>query len=82
MIRGFAARRNAALGNFWVDVTRIVVRVPLPVCVLATIVLMAGGVVQNLSAGTDVTTLTGAAQHIPGGPVASQEAWTTSPSAR
>src|SRR6201999_2171492 len=32
------------------------------------------GMVQNLSAGTDATTLTGAAQHITGGPVASQEA--------
>ena len=38
------------------------------------IVLIAGGVVQNLSGGTDVTTLAGATQHITGGPVASQEA--------
>jgi K+-transporting ATPase ATPase A chain len=73
LVRGFAARRNASLGNFWVDLTRITLRVLLPICVLFAIVFMVGGMVQNLSGGTDVTTLTGAAQHIPGGPVASQE---------
>ncbi|RSM36786.1 potassium-transporting ATPase subunit KdpA, partial [Actinoplanes sp. ATCC 53533] len=74
LIRGFAARKNGTLGNFWVDLTRITLRVLLPICVLATIVFMAAGMVQNLSGGTDVTTLTGATQHITGGPVASQEA--------
>jgi len=73
-VRGFAARRDNTLGNFWVDLTRIVLRVLLPICVLATIVFMAAGMVQNLSGGTDVTTLAGATQHITGGPVASQEA--------
>jgi K+-transporting ATPase ATPase A chain len=74
LIRGFAARNNGALGNFWVDLTRITLRILLPICVLATIVFMVAGMVQNLSGGTDVTTLTGATQHITGGPVASQEA--------
>jgi potassium-transporting ATPase potassium-binding subunit len=74
LIRGFAARKNGALGNFWVDLTRITLRILLPICVLATIVFMVAGMVQNLSGGTDVTTLTGATQHITGGPVASQEA--------
>ena len=74
LVRGFAARRNGTLGNFWVDLTRIILRVLLPVCVLATIVFMVAGMVQNLSGGTDVTTLAGATQHITGGPVASQEA--------
>ena len=74
LVRGFAARSSGTLGNFWVDLTRITLRVLLPVCVLATIVFMTAGMVQNLSGGTDVTTLTGAAQHITGGPVASQEA--------
>ena len=64
----------ATLGNFWVDLTRITLRILLPVCVLVTIVFMVAGMVQNLSGGTDVTTLTGATQHITGGPVASQEA--------
>ncbi|WP_250033666.1 potassium-transporting ATPase subunit KdpA [Paractinoplanes maris] len=74
LIRGFASRGSGALGNFWVDLTRITVRVLLPITALVTLIFMIGGVVQNLSGGTDVTTLTGAAQHITGGPVASQEA--------
>ena len=74
LIRGFAARKSATLGNFWVDLTRIILRVLLPICVVVTLVFIVAGMVQNLSGGTDVTTLTGAAQHITGGPVASQEA--------
>jgi K+-transporting ATPase ATPase A chain len=74
LVRGFAARKNNTLGNFWVDLTRIVIRVLLPICVLVTIVFMVAGMVQNLSGGTDVSTLTGATQHLTGGPVASQEA--------
>ncbi|MFF5297667.1 potassium-transporting ATPase subunit KdpA [Paractinoplanes globisporus] len=74
LIRGFAGRKTGTLGNFWVDLTRITLRVLLPICVLATLVFMIAGMVQNLSGGTDVTTLTGATQHITGGPVASQEA--------
>src|SRR3954466_6931918 len=66
--------RSATLGNFWVDLTRITLRVLLPICVVTTLVFMVAGMVQNLSGGTDVTTLTGATQHITGGPVASQEA--------
>jgi potassium-transporting ATPase potassium-binding subunit len=73
LIRGFAARRTNTLGNFWVDLTRITLRILLPICVVATIVFIAAGMVQNLSGGTDATTLAGAAQHITGGPVASQE---------
>jgi K+-transporting ATPase ATPase A chain len=74
LIRGFASRKNNTLGNFWVDLIRITLRVLLPLCVVVTIVFMVAGMVQNLSGGTDVTTLTGATQHITGGPVASQEA--------
>ncbi|KWV30919.1 potassium-transporting ATPase subunit KdpA [Micromonospora rifamycinica] len=73
LIRGFARSRTGEVGNFWVDLVRIVLRVLLPVAVLGALVLMLGGVVQNLSAGTDVTTLTGGGQSLPGGPVASQE---------
>jgi K+-transporting ATPase ATPase A chain len=74
LVRGFARTRTDRLGNFWVDVTRAVTRILLPVAVLATVVLVLGGVVQNLSSGTDASTLTGATQFLPGGPVASQEA--------
>jgi K+-transporting ATPase ATPase A chain len=74
LVRGFAAGKQTTLGNFWVDLTRITLRILLPACVLITVVFMVAGMVQNLSGGTDVTTLTGATQHITGGPVASQEA--------
>ncbi|WFE96064.1 potassium-transporting ATPase subunit KdpA [Micromonospora sp. WMMD987] len=73
LVRGFARSRTGELGNFWVDLVRITLRILLPVAVLGALVLMLGGVVQNLSAGTDVTTLTGGGQTVPGGPVASQE---------
>ena len=73
LIRGLARSRTDRLGNFWVDLTRLVVRVLLPIAILGTIVFVAAGMVQNLSAGTDVTTLTGGSQVVPGGPVASQE---------
>ena len=73
LVRGFARSGADRLGNFWVDLIRVVLRVLLPVAVVGAIVFIAAGMVQNLSAGTDVTTLTGAAQHVTGGPVASQE---------
>jgi K+-transporting ATPase ATPase A chain len=73
LVRGFARARTDLLGNFWVDLVRICVRILLPVAVVGAIVFIAAGVVQNLSAGTDVTTVAGASQHITGGPVASQE---------
>jgi K+-transporting ATPase ATPase A chain len=73
LVRGFGRSRTAQLGNFWVDLVRACLRVLLPVAVIGAIVLIGAGVVQNLSAGYDVRTLAGAVQHVPGGPVASQE---------
>jgi potassium-transporting ATPase potassium-binding subunit len=73
LVRGFARKQTDKLGNFWVDLVRIVLRVLLPIAVLGAIVFVAAGMVQNLSAGTDVHTLAGGTQHITGGPVASQE---------
>ena len=74
LIRGFIRNRTDRIGNFWVDLVRSCVRILLPLAVLSTIVLLALGAVQNLSAGTDATTLAGVHQTITGGPVASQEA--------
>lgn len=74
LVRGFAYRRSGVIGNFWVDLVRGTYRLLLPFAVIAAIVLLAGGVIQNLSGFTDATTVAGAAQSIPGGPVASQEA--------
>jgi K+-transporting ATPase ATPase A chain len=74
LVRGLARTRSRTLGNFWVDLVRGVVRVLLPFSLVSALVLVAGGVVQNFSGFVDVTTLTGATQSFPGGPVASQEA--------
>ncbi|MFF1416256.1 potassium-transporting ATPase subunit KdpA [Streptomyces sp. NPDC058280] len=74
LIRGFTRKETDRVGNFWVDLTRIVLRVLLPVCVVFAIVLVAAGMVQNFHGFQSVSTLTGGHQSIPGGPVASQEA--------
>ncbi|GAA3027959.1 potassium-transporting ATPase subunit KdpA [Microbacterium dextranolyticum] len=74
LVRGLSRRGAATIGNFWVDLTRAVGRILLPLAIVGAIVLIAGGVIQNLSGFTQVATLTGGSQTIPGGPVASQEA--------
>jgi len=74
LVRGFASRRSGTLGNFWVDLVRGVTRLLLPLSIVAAIGLLIGGVVQNVNGFTEVTTLTGGTQVLPGGPVASQEA--------
>ncbi len=74
LVRGFARSRTDKLGNFWVDLTRITLRLLLPLSAIAAVLLIAGGVVQNISDGTVVSTLTGGQQHLTGGLVASQEA--------
>ncbi len=74
LVRGFARSRTDRLGNFWVDVTRATLRVLLPLAFVVAIVMVLGGVVQNLGADQVVHTLGGGRQTIVGGPVASQEA--------
>ena len=61
------------IGNFWVDLVRSIVYVLLPISVVGTIVLVALGVPQTLSAYREVTTVEGLKQLITLGPVASQE---------
>ncbi len=74
LVRAFASRRSASLGNFWVDLVRSCGRILLPLAIVAAVVLIAGGVVQNVAGFTSLHTLAGAGQSLPGGPVASQEA--------
>lgn len=74
VIRGLAREHTDRLGNFWVDLVRGTVRVLLPLAALAAIVLVAGGVIQNLIEPTTVTTIGGGQQVVQGGLVASQEA--------
>jgi potassium-transporting ATPase potassium-binding subunit len=73
LIRGFVRTKTDRLGNFWVDTTRIVVRVLLPLSVIGGIILMATGVIDNFNLTHVITTLTGGQQTMVGGPVASQE---------
>ncbi len=73
VVRGFARKANPSLGNFWVDLIRITVRILVPLSILAAVVFVSAGVIQNFHP-TDVHTLAGATQHVTGGPVASQEA--------
>ncbi len=57
LIRGFARRNAASIGNFWVDVTRSTLYVLLPISVVLALVLVWQGVPQNFSAYRDVTML-------------------------
>ncbi|GAA1838800.1 potassium-transporting ATPase subunit KdpA [Agromyces salentinus] len=74
LVRGFARRGERTIGNFWVDLIRGSLRLLLPLALVSAVVLLAGGVVQNFTGFTEVATLTGGTQTLPGGPVASQEA--------
>jgi K+-transporting ATPase ATPase A chain len=62
------------VGNFYVDLIRGLVYVLLPICIVVALVLVSQGVIQNLAAYHEVTTVEGAKQLIAMGPVASQEA--------
>jgi K+-transporting ATPase ATPase A chain len=73
MIRGFTRSRTDKLGNFWVDVTRCVFRLLIPLAIVGGIILIAGGAIQNFHPYETYTTLSGAHQTIPGGPVGSME---------
>jgi K+-transporting ATPase ATPase A chain len=73
LIRGFARRSVRTLGNFWVDLTRCVLYILLPIAIVVGLVFIALGMPENLNAYTEATTLEGAKQVIAQGPVASQE---------
>ncbi|MBZ5575284.1 MAG: potassium-transporting ATPase subunit KdpA [Acidobacteriia bacterium] len=73
VIRGFARHSAKTLGNFWVDMTRSLVYVLLPLSILGALLLVSQGAIQNLHPYAKVATLEGAVQTIPQGPTASQE---------
>ena len=72
VVRGFSRKSAKTLGNFWVDMTRSVLYILLPVCVIGTLVLVWQGVPQNFGAYSIATTLEGVQQTIAQGPVATQ----------
>jgi K+-transporting ATPase ATPase A chain len=73
LVRGLTRRTSGTLGNYWVDLTRGVLYILLPIAVVGALVLVWQGVPQTWHPAQVVTTLEGATQHIALGPVASQE---------
>lgn len=76
--RGFTRRGGPeggnTVGNFWVDLTRSILYVLLPLSIMFALLLVSQGVIQNLKPYLEISTLEGAKQTIALGPVASQEA--------
>jgi potassium-transporting ATPase potassium-binding subunit len=73
LIRGLTRRSTKTLGNYWVDLTRGILYILLPICVVGALVLVWQGVPQTWDPTHTVTTVQGAQQNIALGPIASQE---------
>jgi potassium-transporting ATPase potassium-binding subunit len=73
LVRGFARRSARTIGNFWVDMTRTVLYVLLPIAIVVGLFFVWQGMPQNLGAYVEASTLEGGKQVIAQGPVASQE---------
>lgn len=74
LVRGFARSRTGELGNFWSDLVRGTLRILVPGAVIAAVVLVACGAIQNFSGIHEVGQFMGGSQQWNGGAVASQEA--------
>jgi potassium-transporting ATPase potassium-binding subunit len=74
LIRGLTRRTAKVIGNFWVDLTRSVLWVLLPLSLVFAPILVSRGVIQNFHPAQTVQTLEAGTQTLPMGPVASQEA--------
>ncbi|MER5515542.1 potassium-transporting ATPase subunit KdpA [Streptomyces sp. NPDC002763] len=74
LVRGFARSRTGELGNFWSDLVRGIIRILVPVAVVAAVILVACGAIQNFSGIHAVGQFMGGSQQWNGGAVASQEA--------
>jgi K+-transporting ATPase ATPase A chain len=72
LVRGLVRKQTNSIGNFWTDLTRSTLYVLLPLSILIAVVLSQQGVVQTFDGYPTATTVEGAAQQIPLGPVASQ----------
>ena len=72
LIRGFARTSVKTLGSFWVDLTRCILYLLLPICIVYTLFLVWQGIPQTLGPYVDATTLENGKQTIALGPIASQ----------
>ncbi|HYU04249.1 MAG TPA: potassium-transporting ATPase subunit KdpA [Jatrophihabitantaceae bacterium] len=73
LVRGFARNRTERLGNFWVDLTRICLRILLPISIVFAIVFVGAGMIENFQHYHQISTISGGSQTLTGGPIASQE---------
>src|SRR5487761_2593989 len=69
LVRGFARHSAAAIGNFWVDVTRATLYVLLPLAAVLALILVSQGVIQNFAPYQQATTVEARTQTLPMGPV-------------
>jgi len=74
VIRGFTRKNTAFIGNFWVDLTRSVLYLLLPLAIIVCLIFASQGVVQTLGPYVNAETLDGGLQTIAVGPTASQDA--------
>ena len=75
LIRAITKRKKGkGLGNFWVDLTKIILYVLIPISIVAALFFVSQGIPQTFNGPIHATTIEGAQQVIPVGPVASQEA--------
>lgn len=74
LFRSFIRKNVSEIGNFWVDLTRSILYILLPLSIVFSIFLVSQGVIQNFNPYVTAKTLQGAEQIIAQGPVASQEA--------
>lgn len=72
LMRAFKRKSVETIGNFWVDLTRSMLYVLLPLSILFSIIFAGLGVVQTLAGSVQVANLQGGDQILPLGPVASQ----------
>jgi potassium-transporting ATPase potassium-binding subunit len=72
LIRGIVTRKGTSIGNFWMDLTRSILYILLPLSIIVAIILVSQGVVQSFSPYVKAITVEGADQTIPLGPAASQ----------
>ena len=72
-MRGLSRKTTADIGNYWVDFTRVLYRLLLPLCFIMALVYVWQGMPQTLNAEAVATTLEGAKQQLIVGPVASLE---------
>jgi len=74
LIRGMSARKLKTLGNFYVDATRAILYILIPISVIAAFILISQGVIQSLDPYATAHTVQGSTQTIAVGPFGSQEA--------